>query len=109
MGHGPVLAILLTLIVHIVGMALLFGMMGREILDVFRTTPRHDDDGGGGGPPTDQPVAPVPGGGGTLPLPDAEQAPKRLREPGRIGERYPRPTRRPEHRPEPARMPTPSE
>jgi hypothetical protein len=49
-------------------------------------------------------LRPQPGGGG-LPLPDAAQAPVRLRESGRIGERYPRRPRRPQHEPQPARGP----
>jgi hypothetical protein len=101
---GPVAAILLTLIVHLIAFVLLFAMMGREMLDTFRSPKRGDDgdDGGLGFEP--QPAAPGPSDGG-LPLPDAEQAPKRLREPGRIAEQYPRRPRRPEHVPDPAPAP----
>jgi hypothetical protein len=99
---GPVAAILLTVVVHVVAFVLLFAMMGRDFVDVFRS-------GGGGGDggsrPGPQPVVePDPSGGG-LPLPDADPAPVRLREPGRIAERYPRRPRRPEHAPEPAPLP----
>jgi hypothetical protein len=106
METGPALALLLTFLVHVVGMAVLIATLGRDILDVFRTK-RVDDDGDGGLPPADDPSGVPSGGGGGLPLPDAEQAPVRLREPGRIGERYPRPARRrdPEH--EPQRSPEP--
>jgi hypothetical protein len=103
METGPVLALLLTLLVHVVGMAVLIAAMGRDILDVFRSRPRHRDDDGGGEPPADEPAPAPHGGGGGLPLPDAGQAPVRLREPGRIARRYPRPDRRPDH--EPARAP----
>jgi len=100
---GPVLALLLTTLVHLIGMVFLLSLMGREMLDVFRTAPRRDDDGGT--PPADDP-APVPqGGGGGLPLPGAEQAPVRLREPGRLAEHYPRRPRRPDHAPQPQRVP----
>jgi hypothetical protein len=100
-GHGPVLALLLLTLVHVAGIVLLIALLGREVLDVFRTKPRDDDDDGGG--PPDEPVAPVPGGPDGLPLPDAGPATARLREPGRLAERYPRRPRRPEH--EPGRVP----
>jgi hypothetical protein len=92
------LAILLTVVVHFLGMVVLFLAMGDDFRSMFRT----GGDGGGwdDGPPPDEPVAPEGGGGSTLPLPDADQAAVRLREPGRLGERYPRPARRPEHAPE---------
>jgi hypothetical protein len=95
---GPVAAILLTLIVHVIGMVLLLALCGRDLLEVFRMNPYGDD--GGGEPPSGDPVTTPPPSGGGLPLPDAEQAPVRLREPGRIGEKYPRPARRREHEPE---------
>ena len=98
---GPLAAILLTFIVHIVGFVVLFALCGRSMLEVFRTRSYRDDDWGE--PPAGDPEsAPEPSGGG-LPMPDAEQAPVRLREPGRIGERYPKRPRRPEH--EPVRAP----
>ena len=104
MEHGPVLAILLTLIVHIIGMGLLYALLGREMLEMFRSKQRPDWDDGGEPPAPDPVAAPQPGGGG-LPLPDAAQAPVRLREPGKLAERYPRRPRRPEHEPQPARAP----
>ena len=103
METGPVLALALTLLVHVVGMVVLIALMGGDILDVFRSRPA--DFGDGGEPPADDPAPAPQGGGGGLPLPDAEQAAVRLREPGRLGERYTRPARRPEH--EPARTPQP--
>ena len=98
---GPVAAILLTLIVHVIAFVLLFALCGRSMLEVFRP-PRYDDDGWGE-PPAGDPVTTPPPSGGGLPLPDAEQAAVRLRESGRIGDRYGRPARRPEH--EPVRTP----
>lgn len=93
---------LLTIVVHFIGMALLVGLIGSDLIDFFRSPKRNDD---GPPPPEPDPVAPVPTGGGGLPLPDAEAAPVRLREPGRIAEHYPRRPRRPEHAPEPQRAP----
>ena len=102
MELGPILALLLTLVVHIVGMGVLYMLLGKELLETFRTRKRPDW-GDGGEPPEPEPsVTPGPSGGG-LPLPDAEQAAVRLREGGRIGDRYGRPARRPEH--EPVRAP----
>lgn len=93
---GPVLAIFLTLFVHVVAFFLLFMLAGEAIMDTFRMRPEDSDDDGGL-PPSDDPVArPDPGGGG-LPLPDAAQSPTRLREPGRIARK---PARRPEHDPQ---------
>jgi hypothetical protein len=103
METGPVLALLLTLLVHVVGMVVLIAAMGRDVLDVFRSKPRYrggEDDGGE--PPADEPVPSPQGDGGGLPLPDADQAPVRLREPGRIARRYPRPARRPDREPAPS-------
>ncbi len=94
---GPVAAILLTVIVHVIAFVILFVTMGGEMVDWFRAPKRDDDDGGLGFEP--EPTAPAPSGGG-LPLPDAVQAPVRLREPGRIGDRYERLPRRREHAPQ---------
>ena len=97
MSHGVTLSILLLFVVHVIAFVALFAVLGQDMIDFFRPTRR--DDGWGDEPPED-PVAPEPKGTGGLPLPDAEQAPVRLREPGRIGERYARPARRREHAPE---------
>ena len=68
--------------------------------------PSEDEDGGGGGGGgndrlPDEPKRPDPGG---VPLPDARQAPVRLREPGRLADAYEFPQRRrhpaPEREPE---------
>ena len=99
MSTGVVASILLLFVVHMIAFVALFAVLGDDFVQFFRGTPREDD--GGWEPPADEPVAPVPGGAGGLPLPDAEQAPVRLREPGRIAERYPKPQRRREHEPQP--------
>ncbi len=96
-------SILLLTLVHFAAFALLFWhLAGSEILSTFRIGP--DDDGGGESP--DGP-APEPGGDrdGGVPLPDAGQAPVRLREPGRLADAYPRRSRRPDHAPAPEREP----
>jgi hypothetical protein len=100
-SNGAVIAIVLTVIVHFAGMAVLFLAMGDDFRSIFRT----GGEGGGwsDGPPPDEPVDPTGGGGSPLPLPDADQAAVRLREPGRLSERYARPARRPDHAPEPGR------
>ncbi|HWT93892.1 MAG TPA: hypothetical protein VN238_12895 [Solirubrobacteraceae bacterium] len=100
-----VLAMVLLFVVHLAGIAVLVSMMGRDVLEMFRTSPYSDDDDGGGPPPADDPVVPTTPTGGGLPLPDAEQAPRRLREPGRLADHYPRTPRRPDHAPAPVREP----
>lgn len=98
MGGGAVAAILVLTLVHFAAFGLLFWhLAGGEMLSIFRTRP---DDGGGGGSPT--PPEPDPAGDrdGGVPLPDAEQASVRLREPGRLADAYPRRPRRPEHAPD---------
>jgi len=98
---GPVLAILLTAIVHFIGFFLLFALLGKDMIGFFRSSGGGDN---GYWPDPEPPVDPTPSGTG-VPLPDAGPSAKRLREPGRIGERYPRRPRRPGHAPEPARTP----
>jgi hypothetical protein len=109
-----VVAIALTVIVHILGAAVLIAvLLDGEKID-WRGTLFPRDDDGGGGPGWDPPRDDDPGaGGGVLAppiLPDAAPSPVRLREPGRIGEGYPKPARRPAHPPErtPAREPVES-
>lgn len=99
-----VVAILLTLIVHVLGAMVLVGvLLNGEQID-WRGLLFPGDDDHGGGPGFDPPPSDDGGdGGGVLaptPLPDAAPSPVRLREPGRIGEGYPRPTRRPAHPPQ---------
>ena len=99
MSDGVTLSLFVLFGVHVVAFFVLFAALGGEMVEIFRA-PKRDDGWGGGEDPPDEPVAPEPGGTGGLPLPDAEQAPVRLREPGRIGERYDRPVRRPAHAPQ---------
>ncbi len=100
---GPVLAILLTFVVHVLGGALLiWALAGSEILQIFSTKPDED---GGTPPPPPPPEAPPTGPRDGLPLPDAVPPRVRVRGP----HRSPRPSvpRRPEHAPgrTPARTP----
>jgi hypothetical protein len=105
-----IVAIVLTLVVHVLGAGvLIWNLLDGEDVDWRALWPR-DDDGPGGGwdPPGD---GPEPDGGsgvvvGAPLLPDAAPSAVRLREPGRIGDGYPRPARRPEHVPERPRVPS---
>jgi hypothetical protein len=103
-----IVAIVLTLVVHVLGAGVLvWNLLDGEGFD-WRTLWPRDDDGGGGGWP-EPPSGPEPDGGGVpaVPfLPDAAPSAVRLREPGRIGDGYPRPGRRPEHVPERPRVPS---
>ena len=102
--HGVVLAMILLFVVHVVGMVVLIVHMGPGLKEMFSTSPYSDDDDWGE-PPAGDPETPTPPTGGGLPLPGAAPSPNRLREPGRIGERYPKPSRRPAHAP-PVRTPS---
>ena len=99
---GEVLAILLTLGVHVLGAFVLIGAIVRSSGADWRSVWPRDDDGRGGRPRDPVPTGPAPSGGG-LPLRDAAPASHRLREADRLAEAYPRPARRPAHPPEPAR------
>lgn len=100
-------ALALTLGVHVLGaVVVIWGLLDEDRID-WRSFlwPR---DGGGDGPgpgPEPTPVDPGAGGFGGLPLPDARQAPERMREPGRLADLRPRPPRRPAHTPAPERVP----
>ena len=107
MGSGPVISILVLTLVHFAAFGLLFWhLAGREMFATFRIA--GDDDGGSG-------VEPRTGGDpsgdrdGGVPLPDADPAPVRLREPGRLADGYPRRERRPAHEPVPAPRRLPAE
>jgi hypothetical protein len=98
-----VLALGLTVLVHIVGMAALVWalLLDEDSRPDWRGWWPNDDG-------DDPPREPEPGPrGGDLPLPDAAPSAVRLREPGRLGAGYPQPTRRPAHAPEraPERVP----
>jgi hypothetical protein len=102
-----IVAIVLTLVVHVLGAAVLVLVLldGEHVDWRGLLWPRDDD--GRGGPDLDPPSEPDPTpSGGLLPLPDAAPSAVRLREPGRIGEGHPRPARRPAHAPE--RTPAPA-
>lgn len=98
-----VLALGLTVLVHIIGMAALVWalLLGEENRPDWRGWwPGDDGD--------DRPPEPQPGPrGGDLPLPDAVPSAVRLREPGRVADGYRPPARRPAHVPEraPERLP----
>ncbi len=97
MESGVVVSIALLTVVHFAAFGILFWhLAGSEMAGMFRTRP---DEGRGGG--SDEPAPPDAGGDrdGGIPLPDAGQAPVRLREPGRIADGYQRRPRRPEHAP----------
>jgi hypothetical protein len=88
-----VLALSLTVLVHVIGMGALVWAL---LLD--------DDsrpDWRGWWPGDDDPADPGPSGppGGDLPLPDAEPSTVRMRESGRLADRRRWPVRRPEHPP----------
>lgn len=83
-------------LIHVVGICVLFGTLLRsDGGGGWRSWWPHDDGGGGGGSgpgPESRPPGP--------PLADAEPSAARLREPGRIADAQPRPSRRPQHAPE---------
>jgi hypothetical protein len=92
-----VLALALTVLVHVIGMAALVWAL--LIDDENRPDWRGwwpDGD--------DEPPGPPPRPRDGLPLSDAEPSRVRLREPGRLADAHPRPARRPAHAPE--RTPT---
>lgn len=94
---------LFLVVVHIFG----FIAVGLLMIPVLRDDPSDTDDEGGsddgwGNRPNVKPnPSRWPGGG--IPLPDAEQSPVRLREPGRLGDKVTRPERRPAREPAPRR------
>jgi hypothetical protein len=95
---GPVLAIAVTVGVHILGAWALIWAMGIDDLRTFFTTDPGTK-GDGGTPPVPEPKRPR--GGGGVPLPDAVPARLRLRdEQVRLGDLRPVRPRRPDHVPE---------
>ena len=87
---GPEAALLLTFVVHVVGVVVLIWAIvaGQDERPDWRSWWYGDDDD------DPEPVQPKPGGDG-LPLPDAAQSRARMRERGRLADRYPAPERRP--------------
>lgn len=103
-----IVALALVFVVHVIGGAMLVW----ALLDdrQHRAWRRRWGWGGGPGDDDDRPMSPGPRGGGraaTLPLPpDAAPSRVRLRQPARVADGYPRPSRRPDHLPAPE--PTPA-
>ncbi len=102
---GPALALIVTVLTHLLGAAFLVAMLvrmdGSGPGDIRRG---WWDDGGPEGP---SPAEPEDGPGGrSLPLPDAAPSATRRRSADDPQRLRPRPSRRPEHRPgEPERVP----
>jgi hypothetical protein len=95
-----VLALALTLLVHVIGMAaLVWALLADD-------ESRPDWRGWWPGGDDDEPMAPEPRSPrGGLPLPDAQPSGVRLRDGGRLADAHERPARRPEHVPERPREP----
>jgi hypothetical protein len=92
-----VLALALTVLVHVIGMAALVWAL---LLD-----DENRPDWRGWWPDADdEPPTPPPGPRDGLPLADAEPSSVRMREPGRLADAHPKPARRPAHAP--TRTPT---
>lgn len=98
-----VVAILLTLLVHILGAAVLIHvLLDGERIDWRGTLFPRDDDGG---PPKWDPPEPDPSDApGGLPLPESSPSRFRLRRKAKLADGYPKPPRRPSHTPD--RTPT---
>jgi hypothetical protein len=90
-----VLALALTVLVHVIGMAALVWALLLD--DENRPDWRGWWPGGDDEPPA--PPPPGPSGDG-LPLRDAEPSAVRLREHGNLADAHPRPARRPAHAPQ---------
>jgi hypothetical protein len=98
-----VLALALTVLVHVIGMAALVWAL------LIDDDNRPDWRGWWPGGDDDEPSAPPPKGPRDgLPLPDAQPSKVRMREPGRLADALPRPARRPAHAPERTPERTPS-
>ena len=91
------LALGILFVIHALGLGVLFFALLRSSEDDgggWRDWwPRDDDDDDGGESPR-KPSPPA------LPLPGASHSPVRLREPGRLADAHPGPSRRPAHAPE---------
>lgn len=101
-GDGELLALIFAMhLVMLVFAALLFRAFLRSDT-VEEWSPVGDSDDGDDGPGSDRlrPRAPNSPRDGGLPLPDAAPARLRLRDHERLGDRLPRPARRPGHAPE---------
>jgi hypothetical protein len=90
-----VAALLLTVVVHLLGMGALIWAL------VLDDENRPDWRGWFGGDDDEPPEEPTPPpGGDRLPLPDAQPSAVRLRDAGRLADAHRRPPRRREHEPE---------
>lgn len=98
---------------HLIGFGfaalLLLPLLRDERIVPVARREEDDDSGGGGGNDRLHPIAPRGPRPGGLPLPDAVPARVRLREPARLADLLPSPTRRRrEHAPAPAPSRTPA-
>ena len=84
---GEFVALLLTFLVHVTGACVLVGGLLRNSGFEWRSWWPDDGPDDDGGPEPDEPR-------GGPPLPESTQAPQRLREPGRLGDAYPKKPRR---------------
>ncbi len=104
-----IIAVALVFVVHVVGaVALVWALLDGDQRDDWRR--RWGGGGGGGGDDDPRPPEPPRGGDGArppLPLPGAQPARARLREPRRPADRRTGPARRPAHPPQPPRTPAP--
>jgi hypothetical protein len=103
-----VVAILLTVVVHFLGaIVLVMVLLDGEKIDWRGTLWPRDDDGPG---PNWDPPEPDPSGSSDgLPLPTSAPSRFRLRKRDRLGDAYPKPSRRPAHTPEHAPTREPAE
>jgi hypothetical protein len=103
-----IIAIGITLLMHLIGAGVLvWALLDGDKVD-WRSLRPGSDEGGWDEDPDDGPrVPPAPRGGSGLPLPDARPSPVRLREPGRLGDHAQRPARRPDHERDRPRVPEP--
>jgi hypothetical protein len=97
-----VLALALTVLVHVIGMAALVWAL---LLDDDN---RPDWRGWWPGGDDEPPAPPPPGPRDGLPMRDAEPSRVRMREPARLADAHVRPARRPAHAPERAPAKDPS-
>ena len=98
-----ILAIALTLFVHIIGAGVLvWALIDSDETDAGSWRDWWPKDGRDPEPPAD-PTPPSRDGVDRPLLPGTEASPVRLREPGRIGDHKPAPARRPVHPPVPER------
>ena len=94
---------------HLLGLvlvAVLLAILLRSGTPYPSTPPNESDEGNGGGNDRLRPRNSDGPRDGGLPLPDAQPARVRLREPARLADLIPGPSRRPVHEPAPVRGPS---